>query len=157
MDGQGRVFGEMSPELCSSSSGFITRIRNPRFGALRTGASCGQSIQLTTFQTHSMPIILTRNKFYRMTHEQKWKNCGKVPQHVTRYSRFQTSTVWLIVYIRRLLIFILPTKKPSFIIYFITNLIHIQFTQLFYLLLIDLIRLKHFIFTYIIQHNRSVV
>jgi hypothetical protein len=42
------------------------------------------------------------------------------------------------VYIRRLLKFILPTKKPSFITYFVTNLIHIQFTQLFYLLLIDL-------------------
>jgi hypothetical protein len=30
-------------------------------------------------------------------------------------------------------------EKPSFIIYFVTNLIHIQFTQLLYLLLIDLI------------------
>jgi hypothetical protein len=30
-------------------------------------------------------------------------------------------------------------EKPSFIIYFVTNLIHIQFTQLFCLLLVDLI------------------
>jgi hypothetical protein len=30
------------------------------------------------------------------------------------------------------MIFILPTKKPSFFIYLVTNLIHIQFTQLFY-------------------------
>jgi hypothetical protein len=56
-----------------------------------------------------------------------------------------------------ILIFILPTKNPSFIIYCVTNLIHIQFTQLFYLLLIDLIRLKHSIFTYTIQHDGSVV
>jgi hypothetical protein len=41
--------------------------------------------------------------------------------------------------------------------YFVANLINIQFTQLFYLLLIDLIRLKHLIFTYIIQHNGSFV
>jgi hypothetical protein len=44
------------------------------------------------------------------------------------------------VYIRRLLICILPIKTPSFVIYFVTSLIHNSiYSAILFLLLIDLI------------------